>query len=328
MAHDVLDPSAPSVLSGSNKSLDPALLRVGLLHLTVVYLAWGSTFLGIRFAVQGEGHFQPFTLAACRLTVASAILFFVSYLNGAQPFRLSRDVWWRLALSGLLLWVGGHALLIWAAQWADSGFGAALFASIPLWTALIDAVRFPKYRSVRHFAPVLMGFFGIVLISVPQIAGSVSPSAAAPVSGRLMTIVILISAAAWAFGSTLHNDEMDHIPATLSAAWQQFFAALFCVGLALTFGEVWTTPSPQAVGAFFYLVAVGSVFAFTSYVRALQILPNQLVASFAYVNPLIAICLGAIISHEPITSWTVGGMAVVVASVLWLFRETRREHEI
>ncbi len=330
--------------------------KEGFIHLLVVYLAWGSTFLGIRYAVQGEGAFAPFTLASLRVGLSGFILLTFATLRG-HSLRVDRDVLRRLALTGVLLWGGGHALLIWAAQWVDSGFGAILFASIPLWTAILDAARDARARSLRLLFPVLLGFCGIIVLTLPtghktesnqstspseissevtgvgktlnEVSRTSNPTAVSMTtsshdeSSLLLTAVILLSAFSWALGSTLATTKTNRLPVSVSAGYQQFAAAIVCLFFAFAIRESWQPPSARALMALSYLIAIGSVLAFSSYVRAQQLLPNKLVASFAYVNPVIAVALGSWLANEAVSSSVLVGATLVVASVVWLFRTNR-----
>ncbi len=314
-------------ITGAAMSKAVNIRREGFFHLLVVYFAWGSTFLGIRYAVQGEGAFAPLTLATLRVGLSGFILLSFATLRG-HSLRVERDVLQRLAITGILLWGGGHALLIWAAQWADSGFGAILFASIPLWTAIIEAVRDPRARSLKLLFPVLLGFCGIVVLTLPTQLSQTSPEISAAVhqkSNLLLTTVILVSAFSWALGSTLTTAKTNRLPVSVSAGYQQLFAAIVCLIFTFVLQESWRPPSAQAMLALSYLILIGSVLAFSSYVRALQLLPNKLVASFAYVNPVIAVALGSWLANEAVSSSVLLGATLVIASVIWLFQTNTTE---
>jgi drug/metabolite transporter (DMT)-like permease len=289
----------------------------GLLHLLVVYLAWGSTFLAIRYAVQGEGVFEPLTLAALRVGSAGLIMLAYAAVTNPRSLVLSVPLLKRLALSGVFLWVGGHAFLIWAARTADSGFSAIIFATIPLWIQLLELTEKPRRRpSLAELGPVLAGFAGILILTVPEMSAGREGS-----MGLWVTLVLLASAFSWSFGTHLQTDEMARLPASVSAGYQQVVAATVCLVGAVLTGEKWTAPSPMAWMSVAYLISVGSVLAFTSYVRALQLLPKSLVASFAYVNPVIAVALGASIAGEKVDAWMIAGAVVVLASVVWQLRK-------
>ena len=280
----------------------------GLLHLLIVYCVWGSTFLAIRVGVQGEGAFPPLTLAAMRVLSAGLILLCLA-IAGKSNLRLPRRELAHLALSGILFWVGGHALVIWAAQWTDSGHAALVFATVPLWTALIEAIRDPSARSVRQLIPVLSGFCGILLLTAGGARGDLLP-----------TLVLLLSALSWSLATIMTPS--PSLPITVSAGYQQLFAGLVCAAAALALGERPDNPSVNAIGAWVYLTLIGSVLAFTSYVRASQLLPAKLISSFAYVNPVIAVALGAAVFGERLGGPAVVGMGLVLFSVMRLFSQS------
>ena len=294
----------------------------GLLYLLVVYLVWGSTFMAIRYSVQGEGSFAPFILASLRVGLAGIILLIYAALT-KENLLLPKEQWIRLALTGFFLWFGGHALVMWTSQWADSGYSALLFASIPLWTALIEGYwkRGPHHwaQSLKIAPPLFAGFLGILVLTAPVILATHPDPKAGVATG-----ILLFSAFSWALGSALFPSSYQKIPTSVCAGYQQIFGALFCVIASYLNGEHWQTPRPGAIWALAYLTLIGSVLAFTSYVKAKQLLPNNLVASFAYVNPIIAVTLGSIFLGEKISSFTLAGMILVITSVVWLFRTYRK----
>jgi drug/metabolite transporter (DMT)-like permease len=290
----------------------------GIIHLLVVYFVWGSTFLAIRYAVQGPHSFPPFTLAALRVGIAGLILLALAFFRG-ERLRLERSLLSQLFLTGVLLWVGGHALLIWAAQWADSGYGAILFASIPLWTAVFEAMRDPLARSLKIVFPVILGFIAILILTMGSVPVTKHGISVHTFSSPLLTGVILISAFCWALGSFLHTPATQRLPVSVSAGFQQLFAGMVCALLAVFTGESMVQPNERAWWALGYLTLFGSILAFSSYVRAQQFFPNRIVASFAYVNPVIAIALGYIFAHELISRMMLAGAFLVIISVIWLF---------
>ena len=140
--------------------------RVGLLHLLVVYVVWGSTYLGIRVAVRDGSGFPPFAMAFLRVAAASVILLGLARLRG-ERVRLTRREAALLAVSGPLLWVGGNGLVSWAEMRASSGLAALLVAAMPIWAALIEMVldrRMPNWKAAVSIA---IGFAGVGVLSWP-----------------------------------------------------------------------------------------------------------------------------------------------------------------
>ena len=288
----------------------------GFFHLTLVYLIWGSTFLGIRFAVRGEGGFPPYTLAAIRVGIAALIMFLVSILSG-KSLSVSRATLLHLVITGLLLWVGGHAWVIWGAQKADSGYAALLFGATPLWAVLFEFLIHKKSLNLPSFVSILLEFTGIICLSVPGLLDK-NNSGNAP---DLLTFLALsLAPASWALGSVLQGDKLKEIPALVSAGYQQLFAAIGCGLLALFFSEPIPHPSNEALFGLSYITLLGSVVAFYSFTRALQILPSSIVMSFAYVNPVIAVILGFFWAGEQITFWSLAGMFFIITGVIILLQ--------
>ncbi len=295
--------------------------RSGLICLFVVYLVWGSTFLAIRLAVSGPGAFAPYTLAAIRTGSAALLLLLWSFLRG-ESLRLGwRALSW-LAITGTLLWVGGHALVIWAEQRMDSGLAALIFASTPLWGALLSGILRPELpggprpmRNFRTFLPVLLGFFGVALVLPLQ-----GPSLGNGLFGE--GAALLFSAFLWAFGSVLGPGPAENLPISVSAGIQLLAAGLVTTVIAILAKEPLPAPELHAVAACVYLILFGTVLAYLAYVHILRTLPVSWVMSFAYVNPVVAMILGAFVLHEKISARSAAGMVVVVGSVIWLFADS------
>jgi drug/metabolite transporter (DMT)-like permease len=306
---DVQAPGGAELGSARVPQVDTA----GLAHLFVVYLVYGSTYLAIRVAVREGSGFPPFTLGLVRIAVASGILLLWAALRGHR-LRPSRQEFWVLAVSGLLFWTAGNGLVNWAEQGADSGLAALIVASTPIWTALIEAIIDRHLPSRRFVTALLAGFAGIILLSMPALR-----------AGRradvLAVAALLGASASWAAGSILQSRRPIALSPQASSGYQQLFGFLGFVFLTLLVHEPRPTPSTDAWLAWGYLVLFGSVLAFTSFVQVLRRLPTSVAMTYAYVNPVIAVVLGAIILGESITSWTVGGAALVLLGVAGVFRD-------
>lgn len=286
--------------------------RRGLLHLLVVYLAWGSTYLGIRLAVDPDGGFPPFTMAMLRVFAAAAILLGWARLRG-ERILLRGGEWVLLGGSGLLLWVGGNGLVTWAELRASSGLAALLVAAMPLWGESITMVIDRKVPSRLLVGSILLGFAGVGALSWPVLRTGNSADIAAVVG-------LLLAPLFWALGSIWFQRRRPDLSVRVVSGWQQLLGGVGLAAMALGRGEPWPQPDPQAWAAWGYLVVVGSVFAFTSYVITLQRLPYRVVMTYAYINPVIAVFLGWLVLREAVTPWTLTGAALVVAGVVGVFR--------
>ena len=288
----------------------------GLANLAVVYVVWGSTYLAIRLAVREGAGFPPFALGAVRVLIAGGFLLGWATLRRVRV-RLTRTEWITLAIAGLLMWPGANGLVNWAEQRADSSYAALLVGSLPIWTAVIEAIldrRFPSWRLVLS---LLVGFAGLGLLTAPRLAVAGGADA-------LTILVLLIAPITWAIGSLLQLRRPVGVSPLVSAAYLHLFGGIGFVALFLLDREPLPSPSPEAWGALGYLIVAGSILSFTSYIRALRLLPTSVAMTYAYVNPAIAVILGWLILKEPMTPPILGGMALVLLGVWGVFREKYR----
>jgi drug/metabolite transporter (DMT)-like permease len=297
--------------------IEPAGIPLGgFLHLLVIYVIWGSTYLAIRVAVQEGSGFPPFTMAALRTLVGGAILLLLGLLR-RRRLRLTAYEVRILAASGLLLWLGGNGLVTWAETRAESGYAALIIATIPIWVALMDAILDRRTPPPLLIVSLLVGLAGIGVLSAPHLAGGDARDMAA-------LAALLLAPFLWALGSVLQRRRPVGVAPQVSAAYQQLFGSIGFFAVALLVREPPPTPTQEAMLAWVYLVIMGSVVAFSSYVAALALLPTRVVATYAYVNPVIAVVLGAIVLGESITIATLVGMALVLLGVAGVFRATYR----
>ncbi len=290
-------------------SLDP----VGLANLLIVYIVWSSTYLAIRIAVREGAGFPPFTMAFMRAIVAGVILLAWSMLR-KERVRLNRQELITLAISGVLLWVGGNGLVTFAEQRAESGLAALLVAASPIWAALLEAIIDRKMPSTQLIIALLIGFGGIALLTAPALLTGVE-------ADTIAVLALIAAPLTWATGSVLQARRPVKIDPRVSSAYLMLFGAFVFVILILATKEPLPTPTVSAWWAWIYLTVVGSLFAFTAYVVALRRLPTRIVMTYAYVNPVLAVLLGYFILGEAITIWTIAGSALVLLGVTGVFRE-------
>lgn len=286
--------------------------RKGMASLMVVYIVWGSTYLAIRVAVREGSGFPPFTMGLIRMILAGAILLLWAALTGKR-IKPSRTEFGLLFVSGILLWIGGSGLLAWAETRATSGFAALVIASMPLWATLIESVLDRKVPSIRLTLALLIGFAGIGVLSAPELQHGVH-------ADLMSTLALLGASFSWAMGSVLQGRKPVSLSPQASAGYQSLAGAVGFVFLVVLASEPRPVPTIPALFAVGYLAVFGSVVAFTAYVSTLQTLPMSVVMTYAYVNPIIAVFLGNLILHEPITRWTVSGAALVILGVAGVFR--------
>nr|WP_245653286.1 EamA family transporter [Herbidospora sakaeratensis] len=281
--------------------------------LTTVYIVWGSTYLGIGIVIETM---PPFVSGALRFIVAAAILgAFLLVKTGPGAFRMTRREFLDAAAVGLLLLTGGNGMVAVAEQHISTGLAALLVASTPLWLVIMRTV-FRDRPHVLTLTGVLVGFLGVAGISL---TGGMS-------GGTVGVVVILVASFSWAVGSFMSGRApMPKNPFAASTVEMVVGGAglLACSGLA---GErlVWSEVSGASWAALAYLILVGSLVGFTSYVWLLGNAPISLVSTYAYVNPVVAVALGMIILGETVTATMVAAGLVIVAGVALVVSTERR----
>jgi drug/metabolite transporter (DMT)-like permease len=291
----------------------------GIFHLIVVYIVWGSTYLAIRIAVREGSGFPAFTMAGMRVVTASMILFAWATL-ARHGLRVGKRELGVLFVSGIFLWVGGNGLVSWAERRADSGYSALLIAALPLWVAIMESIIDRRRPTWRLVGALLIGLAGVAILNGPVIlAGSPQDVYAA--------IALVCAAILWGIGALFQRRKALSLKPEVSSGYQHLFGGIGLFLTAMIVGEPRPTPIPEAWAAWMYLVIFGSVFAFTSFVKALRLLPTNIVMTYAYVNPVVAVILGWVILSEPITWWTIGGSALIILGVMGVFHERRYEKQ-
>jgi drug/metabolite transporter (DMT)-like permease len=283
------------------------------LHLAIVYLVWGTTYLAIRVAVREGSGFPPITMAASRVILAGLLLIGWAALS-RKRIRPTRRELLVLAGSGLLLWTGGNGLVVWAEQRAESALAALVVGTSPIWAVLIDAALDRRRPSALLVAGLVSGMLGIGLLSAPVLAGGGQADA-------LSVLALTLAAITWALGSVLQNRIPGQLALRVSSGYQQLAGGVGFLVLLLLMDEPPPRPTTEALAAWGYLVLFGSILAFTSYVKILRLLPMSIATSTAFVNPVVAVILGAALLQEPITVWNVSGAALVLLAVAGAFRD-------
>jgi len=219
-----------------------------------------------------------------------------------------------LAISGLLMWSGANGLVSWAEQRADSSYASLLVGMLPLWSAAIDSILDRRRPSWRLALSLFVGFAGLGLLTAPRLAHAQGTDA-------LSILALIASPIFWSSGSILQIRRPVGVTPLVSAGYLHLFGSCGFVLLAVLAREPWPTPTPAAWGGWTYLLIGGSILGFTSYIRTLRLLPISVAVTFAYVNPVIAVLLGNLVLHEPLTPTVGGGMALILLGVWGVFRE-------
>ena len=284
--------------------------------LLVVWVVWGSTYLAIRVA---DRTIPPFPMAGVRYLTAGLLLYPVAWLGtrrGPRPrARVSAAQWAGMAVVGTMLLAFGNGGVSYAERTLPSGLAALLVASVPLWMALADQVINGRRLRPAGWAALVIGLAGIAIVAQPHGHGAVLP-----------VLVVLGASVSWGVGSVLTGRLPAPASPLLGSAMEMLAGGCVLVGLAVTAGEAWPGhASGQSLLALAYLIGPGSLLALTCYVIALRRLPTPVVSTYAYVNPVVAVALGALLLGERLTLSTLIGGAVVVASVALLLNPRSRQ---
>ena len=288
--------------------------------LIALYIVWGSTYLAIRFAVET---IPPFLMAGTRFVVSGLILYVWRRLAG-YPKPTARQ--WRSAvIVGLLLVLGGNGIVSWAEQHVASGIAALMVASIPLWIAILDAARPGGIKPDWKIAlGLLIGFLGITLLVT-------SSHGLSPADGRdfVGLFALLLAALLWSIGS-IYGRDSDMPESSLLGTWIEMLGGAAGLMLVGTLSGEWaglnlSAVSTASVLGLVYLILFGSLIGFVSYTWLLRNAPLSLVSTYAYVNPVIAIFLGAWLGSETINARIILSALIIIGSVavINLSRKTR-----
>ena len=293
-----------------NAGLRPSRSSV-VLAFALVYLFWGSTYLGIDIAVE---HIPPALMCGLRFLIAGLVMLGFCGLRGRKVLYDPRQLG-EMAVVGTLLLLGGNLTLSYAEQHIATGLAALIVAITPLWFLVLDTLLLGDHHiSIRAKAGLALGIAGLVVLLWPQLMS-------ATVFGRqqLWSSLSLIGGSfSWALGSVLakkwKSPDVDPFSAT---AWEMVAAGLANLLVALFTRDlsrvVWTARGVAAMG---YLVVCGSWIGYTAYIWLLGHVPTSKVSTYAYVNPVVAVFLGWLILKEPVDAYILTGSAIVIASVI------------
>jgi drug/metabolite transporter (DMT)-like permease len=283
-------------------------LKLAWIAWLTVCVVWGTTYLAIRVALETV---PVFLLAGLRWTVAGLLLGAVLSVSGRR--LPGPRTWASLALLGFLMNVVGNGFVVWAEQYVPSGLTAVVVGTVPFWFVCIEAVL-PKGErlTVRTLAGLAVGFAGIVVLVWPEMTTGGT-------EGRAMILGVLglqVACAGWALGTSYTKRHTSSGDVLAASTMQMLFSGVMLLGLATAAGE-WgaLSFSTRSLAAMVYLTIVGSAIAYTAYVYAVGRLPISTVSLYAYINPIIAVALGAALLGEPFSTRIVIASALVLAGI-------------
>jgi len=286
------------------------------LALGTVYLVWGSTYLAIRVT---DRTLPPLLMSSVRFLIAGAALYAFASRGRARP---TLREWRAAAIVGAALLMIGNGGVAWAETRLDSSLAALMVAMVPLWVALMDRAFFGRRLSSTAIVGLVVGFAGVALLVRPGGGGDV-----------VAMLALVGTTAGWAGGSLYARGAALPESPLLSASMQMLAASAFLGIAGFATGEAndihSDSFSTKPVIAFVYLVLVGSLIAFSAYAWLLKNVRISVVATYAFVNPVVAVALGTVFLNEKISWSTIAaGVAIVVAVVLIVTARTPKKQEV
>ena len=278
------------------------------LALGTVYILWGSTYLGIKYAIDT---IPPILMGSVRFIIAGGVLYLLAIRTGdTRGDRLGSRQWMAALVIGGLMLVGGNGGVILAEQYAPTGVVALLVATAPLWMAVIDRVVFGRRLPALVIVGLVVGFGGVAFLIGSPGAGHINLFGAA---------LALAAPLCWATGSVFTRHVKLPSRPLVAAAMEMLWAGLLFGIASILTGELgrvhWQHVSTTSIVALLYLIVFGSLIGFSAYVWLLRSAPLSLVSTYAYVNPVVAVILGAIFVGEAITARLVIAGGIIIAAV-------------
>jgi len=276
----------------------------------LLYVLWGSTYLAMRVIVRDM---PPYVAGAVRYLVAGPIMLAACALLGRKISLTRRDLGQLLVISILLLSIGNIGVL-WGEVYVSSGLASLIVALVPIWVVMIEAWVFRAGRmTAKGLIGLAVGIVGLLVLLWPRIISGSH-------LGRLELLGCAILATGsffWALGSVFSHRFSLTVDVFASAAWQMTLGGLVNGAVALLTGQFqkthWTFSALSSIG---YLVIFGSWIGYSAYIYLLEHVPTPKVATYTYVNPIVAIILGVIFLHEQVDLSLVTGSCIIIASVV------------
>jgi drug/metabolite transporter (DMT)-like permease len=283
-----------------------------VLAFAALYLIWGSTYLGIRFAIES---IPPLLMAGTRFLLAGLLMFAIAHWQGAPKSSFAE---WRTAfiIGACLLFFGNGSVTV-AEQWVPSGLASLLVATVPIYIALLAWLS----SSAPRPRPLVMlglagGFLGVGILVRPTLGAS--PAATSPHLGLGM-LILLFGSVVWSIGSLYSLRVRNSASPFLSSAQTMLCGGglMLIAGLARGEGHAFDfrRVSLLSLGAFVYLVLIGAIVGYTAYIWLLRHCDPSKVATYAYVNPVVAVLLGSFFAGETLTLRTSLAAAIIIGSV-------------
>jgi drug/metabolite transporter (DMT)-like permease len=296
-----------------DKKRNKAPAAMMIIAFATVYIVWGSTYFFIQKAIQD---IPALLMGSLRFITAGLLLFIWCIIKGERVW-----IWQNIkhaALSGVLMLFIGNGAVIWAEKSLPSSLVAVLVSAAPLWFVLLDKPKWKEnFKSSKTVTGLIIGFIGVILLFSESAVTAISSTA--NLLQLIGLAILIIGSISWSAGS-LYAKYKSTGSTSVNTAWQMLAAGIaFLPGSLLdheNIGFHWQNVSTSSWLSLLYLIFFGSLAAYSAYVWLLQVRPATQVSTYAYVNPVVAVLLGVFIAGEKMTLLQMGGLAIVLISVL------------
>jgi drug/metabolite transporter (DMT)-like permease len=290
--------------------------------LVALWVINGSSFLAIKISIDT---IPPLLSGGIRFLIAGSILYSVYLLRKSHNNKNEEHIGWQqwkdTIILGALLLLGGQGLLTWGTQYLASGISGLLNSTIPLWVAILALLLFKKHMTKLTIIGLAAGFSGLMLLVAPSLrSGELDP---------IGTAALIISSIFWALGSLYSSRAKLPMSMLASSSMLMITGGLIITGVSFALGEYRDFDlleiSGQSLAALIYLIVIITIVGFTDFYWLLRVTTPSLANTFAYVSPVIAVALGALLLHEPVTLMTIIAMSVILVGVALMVTTTGKE---
>lgn len=281
-----------------------------------IYLIWGSSYIGIRFAVET---IPPFMMSATRFIGAGLLLVLIARLSGAP--MPTRTQWRSSAITALFMFVFNNGAIVWSqAHGLPSSATALLLATMPFWVVVVAWVQTRHSPGFTVLAGVVIGFAGLALL--------VNPGSTSTTIDPLLAGVIVCGALFWAIGSLYSKGAPMPSNPQMATGTQLLLGGVMLMSVSIVSGEFgstnWAGISQGSVAAMIYLGLFNSFIGFSAFVWLMRVAPAAQVATYAYVNPVVAMFLGWLLAGETLDARSLLAAAIILGSVIVITRARAR----
>lgn len=288
------------------------------LNLLAVYLIWGSTYFAVKICISGSAHITSIQLQAIRLSCAGLLLAIYAFATTGQPKNINIKTIFVCFLTGGLLWVLGNGLATFVARYATSSFIVMCMGLIPLWTVLIESIISRQWPDKKQSVALILGLVGLIVMLFPTFEQQHDVEIIQHGKVIFVLCLLMLAGLSWALGTNIQRRQKTTLPTAWIVSFQSIGAAFLLIILALLDGQPLSLSFDlNQVMALGFLVIFGSIVAMIAFQKVIRFFTPTIASTFAYVNPLVGMLLGAVVLHEHIALLSIAGFMIILLS-LWI----------